>query len=147
MICKHESKLITFSVILLFILIFLCAYQFSYAATLKLSWNANTEIDMAGYIISYAAPGDTGWTLANGQWTYTGAFTHTANVGLVTSWTLNPAPPGPYALNVSAKDTANNVSLPSDVVVGLVSAAIVPPVIPPIDVPPGKVMTVTITIQ
>ena len=117
------------------------------AGGILLSWNANTETDMAGYVISYAAPGDTGWTLANGQWTYTGAFTHTVNVGLVTSWTLNPAAPGPYALNVSAKDTANNVGLPSNVVVGLIPAVVPPVIIPPIDVPPGKVLTVTITIQ
>jgi hypothetical protein len=117
------------------------------AAGILVAWNANTETDMAGYVINYAIPGDAGWTLANGQWTYTGAFTHTAEVALVTSWTLNPAAPGPYAVNVSAKDMSNNVGLPSAPVVGLIPTPVVPPVIPPIDVPPGKVMTVTITIQ
>jgi hypothetical protein len=127
-------------------LIFLLATSAN-ATGILVSWNANTETDLAGYVIDYAAPGDAGWVLANGQYTYTGAFTHQATVGLVTSWTLNPAAPGPYAVNVSAKDTANNISLPSDAVVKLVPAPVVPPVIPPIDVPPGKVLTVTITIQ
>ena len=127
-------------------LLFLLATSAS-AAGILVSWNANTETDLAGYVIDYAAPGDAGWVLANGQYTYTGAFTHQATVGKVTSWTLNPAAPGPYAVNISAKDTSNNVGMPSNVVVGLVPAVTVPPVIPPIDVPPGKVLTVTITIQ
>ena len=117
------------------------------AASILATWNANTETDLAGYIIDYAAPGDTGWTLANGKYTYTGAFTHQVTVGKVTSWTLSNAAPGPYAVNISAKDTSNNVSLPSDVAVVLIPTPVVPPVIPPIDVPPGKVMTLTITIQ
>lgn len=116
------------------------------AATLHVTWTANTETDLAGYTINYVAPGDTGWTLASGKWSYTGAFSHQVEVGKVTTWDL-VAVPGPYAITLRAKDTSGNLSDYSAVVQTLVTALPIAPVVIPIDAAPGRPMTITITVQ
>jgi hypothetical protein len=118
-----------------------------FAADLKISWAANTETDLAGYTLNYAAPGDTGWNLNLGKWSYTGALTHQIELGLVTAYTITGAVPGPYAVVLRAKDSAGNISDYSAVVEKLVPTQPIAPVVIPIDAQPGKPMTITITVQ
>jgi hypothetical protein len=100
--CKN-GKIIVRMIIALALLIFSGPL---FGADLRITWNANTETDLAGYTLNYVIPGDSGWTLANGQWTYTGPFTHIVELGKVTDWTLTNATPGPYAAVLRAKDTS-----------------------------------------
>jgi hypothetical protein len=75
------------------------------AAEVTLAWDANTEPDIAGYIVEYgpaAAP-----------------FTSSADVGNVTTWTLTGALPGTrYSFRVVAYNTNGDRSVPSEVVTG-----------------------------
>ncbi len=141
--CKN-GKIIVRMIIALALLIFSGPL---FGADLRITWNANTETDLAGYTLNYVIPGDSGWTLANGQWTYTGPFTHIVELGKVTDWTLTNATPGPYAAVLRAKDTSGNLSDYSAVVQALVPTPPTAPVVIPIDIAPGKVMTITITVQ
>ncbi|HPS94150.1 MAG TPA: fibronectin type III domain-containing protein, partial [Deltaproteobacteria bacterium] len=91
------------------------------AADLKVNWNANTESDLAGYTVHYAAPGDPGWSMGDGQATYMlGTLPHAAAVGNVTEHTLTGVAPGPYAVALSAADASGNESELSPVVTALV---------------------------
>jgi len=108
------------------------------AADLRITWIANTESDLAGYTVHYAAPGDSGWSMGDGQATYTlGSLPHTAAVGNVTEHTLAGVAPGPYAVAVSAADASGNESDLSPVVTALVPEAQQTIVVPPIDLPPN----------
>jgi hypothetical protein len=141
---KFIAALILIACLTALSLLFFCAK--AEAATLHLTWTANTEADLSGYTINYVAPGDAGWTLASGKWSYTGAFVHQVELGKVTAWDL-VATPGPYAVVLRAKDTSGNLSDYSAVVQALVTAPPIAPVVIPIDAAPGKPMTITITVQ
>ena len=118
-----------------------------YAADLQVVWNANTETDIAGYTVHYAAPGDPGWSMGDGQATYTlGTLPHAAAVGNVTEHTLTGVAPGPYAVAISAADTSGNESEFSPVVTALVPEAPVQIVVPPIDLPPAAPVQVIINL-
>jgi hypothetical protein len=69
--------------------------QLAVAADVNLSWNANTESDLAGYKVHYGAA--------------TGNYPTNQSVGNVTSFTLNLAP-GTYFFAVTALDTSGNES-------------------------------------
>src|SRR5262245_22704892 len=84
------------------------------AATVTIAWDANTEPDLARYIVGYrTSPG--------------GAET-TVNVRLVTQWSLTTAVAGQtYDFRVYAENTAGLRSAPSNEVSALVPTTPPPP--------------------
>lgn len=93
---KHLFSTIFFIALLVF---FMATAE---AATVKISWNANAEADLAGYKIYYG--------------TATGAYGTPIDVGNVTSYTVtvNPTVTTKYFVAVSAYDTSGNESVKSD---------------------------------
>jgi len=108
------------------------------------SWNANTESDLAGYRVYYALPDDPGWTLDNGEYSFSGAF-HMQDVGNVTTCAI-PVTAGPYAVCVTAYDTSGNESGYSEVVSGYHQERAEPVVIQ-VNAPPSAPVTITIRIE
>lgn len=73
------------------------APAFLFAGSMKASWNANTEADLAGYKIYYGES--------------SGNYTSSINVGKVTQYTINQLKDGvPYYFVITAYDTAGNES-------------------------------------
>jgi hypothetical protein len=72
-----------------------------------LSWNANTESDLAGYRV-YVGRASTVY----------GELNSPINVGNVTSYQLTIPESGAWYFAVTAYDTSNNESLPSTEVTG-----------------------------
>lgn len=72
------------------------------AATVKISWNANTEADLAGYKLYYG--------IASGN------YTSSIDVKNVTQYsvTVNPTVTTTYYVAVTAYDTSGNESVKSD---------------------------------
>jgi len=85
-------------VIFLQVLLSIFAYsQFVLAAQIKLSWDPNTEPDLAGYKVYYGKASR--------------AYDTPINVGNVTTYTLTGLTPGqPFYIGVTAYDTSNNES-------------------------------------
>lgn len=129
------------------IIVFLLFPSLLWAAQgIHVSWNPNTESDLAGYKVLYAAPGDPGWAITDGAITYTlGSFPNTSALITTTSYDLL-AGSGPYAVAVVAVDTSGNESAPSDVHVINVVDEPAPLVIPPINVAPDKPTQIIINI-
>lgn len=75
------------------------------AADLKLTWDANTESDLAGYNVSYDGPASDRWVTPCGPYEY-------SSMGLVynTTYTITDAAPGDYAFYVRAYDYSGNMS-------------------------------------
>lgn len=116
------------------------------AASVRVTWTPNTETDLAGYKVYYAQPGDPGWSVNNGQATYTlGTLPHVTT--MVTQSTVDiSGVPGPYAIAVTALDTSGNESALSAVVSTLVPEVPTTIVVPPINLPPGAPVQVIINI-
>jgi hypothetical protein len=105
---RHTGKgiLIILSILFLYPVIGL-------AAAVNVSWNANTESDLAGYIIYYG--------------TQSGNYAAAVDAGKVTSYRFNDVPTGrTYYVAVSAYDTSGNESDLSSEASVYVSAATAP---------------------
>ncbi|HOO45239.1 MAG TPA: fibronectin type III domain-containing protein [Deltaproteobacteria bacterium] len=83
------------TLVLACIMVFLA--DFAYAATVRVSWNINTEPDLDGYIVYYG--------------TYSGFYQQSVDVGLSTSRDIDGLSQGTaYYFAVSAYDTSGNES-------------------------------------
>ena len=83
------------TVILLVVMVFLA--DFAYAATVRISWNSNTEPDLDGYIVYYG--------------TSSRSYLESFDVGLTTSVDITDLTAAtPYFMAVKAYDTSGNVS-------------------------------------
>ncbi len=124
------------------------------AASAVISWNANSETDLAGYKIGYTIATDPGWAKnAAGDWQYTppaapaDPYPHSIDAGKVTTFTITSVPVGPIALSLKAYDTAGNMSaytLPVEAYVKIPDQVIT---FPPINVPPGSPVILNLTIN
>jgi len=87
----------------------------AYSADIKVTWDANTEEDLAGYKVYTAIPGDTGWIPDGTSWDYPGELPHTQDVGNITEHIIPAVLEGPYAACVTAYDISGNESDYSEV--------------------------------
>ena len=90
----------------------------SWAATVNLTWNANTEANLAGYKL-YRAPGSC---------TTPGAFATVGTFGTVITGSNVVAADGTYCYKLTATDTAANESLFSNTAEATVN--VTPPTAP-----------------
>ena len=129
------------------VVLFLTAWHMASAADLQVTWNANTESDLAGYKVYYAAPGDPGWAITDGVATYSlGTLPRSTPLISGTTFTITGVAEGPYAVAVTALDTTGNESQLSEVVSTLVPAAPQVIVVPPVQLPPGAPVQVIINL-
>ncbi|MCX7635466.1 MAG: hypothetical protein N2Z74_06945, partial [Syntrophales bacterium] len=83
-----------FNVLLYSSLFFMALFELTYGGVnIRLTWDPNTEPDLAGYKIYYGNASR--------------VYTHSINVGKVTSYTLNLDPRNRYYIAVTAYDTEN----------------------------------------
>ena len=79
------------------------AVSLCHSASLLVTWNANTESDLAGYNLYYIPAGITGWTMID--------------VGNVTTYTVVNVSSGVnYCVKLTARDLSGNISGQSDIV-------------------------------
>ncbi len=129
------------------IIFFLMAWDYACAADLKVTWNANTESDLAGYKVYYAVPSDPGWSISDGVATYTlGTLPRSTELVPGTTYTITGVVECPYAVAVTALDTLGNESQLSSVVSTLVPSAPQVIVVPPVQLPPGAPVQVIINL-
>lgn len=95
--------------VILLIFIFLgVADNYALAGTATVTWNANTEPDLAGYKIYYGTSARTG---TDPKTCTMCGYTTKVDVGKVTSYTFNSLTDGQtYYFSVAAYDTSNNES-------------------------------------
>lgn len=113
-ISKYMNKKIFIILLTFFALVIAdCAL----AGTATVSWNANTESDLAGYKIYYG-------TSARSGACPTGGYPSVVNVGKVTSYIFSNLTEGAtYYFSVTAYDTSNNESTCSSEVSKIIPAA------------------------
>ncbi len=88
---------------------FLFTTGFVLAGSATVSWNANTEPDLAGYKIYYGTSARTGTDPKTCDMC---GYSNSVNVGKVTTYTFNNLTNGQtYYFSVSAYDTSNNESV------------------------------------
>lgn len=80
------------------------------AADLKLSWNPNTESDLAGYNVSYDGPSSDRWETPCGPYEHNSMGLPLEGLVHTTTITITNAAPGNYAFYVRAYDEAGNMS-------------------------------------
>lgn len=96
--------------------LFFWSFNSALAGTANLSWNANTESDLAGYKVYYGASPRTGSCPPGG-------YSSNLNVGNVTSTVINNLTDGlTYYFSITAYDTSNNESCFSNEGSKLISA-------------------------
>lgn len=76
-----------------------------FAADLKITWDANTEDDLAGYNLSYDSPTSDRWETSCSAYEY-------SSMGLEynTTYTIEDCSVGDYSIYVRAYDTSGNMS-------------------------------------
>ncbi len=83
---------------------------FLIAADLQLSWDANTESDLAGYNVSYDGPASDRWETPCGPYEYSSMGLPLEGLVHTTTITIEDAATGNYAFYVRAYDEAGNMS-------------------------------------
>lgn len=76
------------------------------AVTLEISWNPNTESNLAGYNISWDGPSSDRWSTPTGAYEHSSIGVSTAN----TTYDIEDAAAGNYAVYVRAYNTAGLMS-------------------------------------
>lgn len=140
---------ITHIMIVMTLLVIMCTLLATpvLSADVQISWAANSESDLAGYRLYYAQPGDTGWSVGDGQASYTlGTLPNSVTLGRVTEYTLSDVAAGPYAVAITAIDTSGNESPFSSPVVALVPEAQQVIVVPLINLPPAAPVQIIINL-
>jgi hypothetical protein len=100
---KYLSKNKIFA-ITFFSFLFLMTTNIALAGSAHLTWNANSENDLAGYTIYYDTTSHAGGTCPTD-------YAYSQNVGNVTSYWFDNLTPGQnYYFQLTAKDTSNNES-------------------------------------
>lgn len=89
---------------LLMILAILLLPLIAFGADLLVSWDANTEDDLAGYKVYYAPPSE--WD----GLTHNGSYPQMFDVGNVTTYTIPDIAEGAHGVTVTAYDTSGNES-------------------------------------
>jgi len=132
---------------LLFLILFFMA-NVAGAVSIQVTWNANTEVDLAGYNVFYVGPTDPGWVQENGQWKYTlSTLPHEISGITATSYLLTDVAVGPWAFGITAFDTSNNESAISNIATVLVPNVPAVIVVPPIDIPPAAPVQIQIQLN
>jgi len=127
------------------VVLFLTAWHMACAASIGVTWDANTETDLAGYKVYYAGPSDPGWILDGGRWIYT-LDTLPNTVDAATPEKVIPiTEEGAYAVGVTALDQSGLESDLSDIKSTYYLAPKVI-VVPPIDIPPDAPVQVIINL-
>lgn len=75
------------------------------AFDLKITWDANTEEDLAGYNVSYDGPSSSRWETPCGPYEVS-----SLGVGYNTTYTIEGATVGTYGIYIRAYDTMGNMS-------------------------------------
>lgn len=97
-------KKLFYKITIFLIIVLLGSTNLAFAGTANLSWNANTEPDLAGYKIYYGTSPRTGSCPAGG-------YSTNINVGNVTNYALSGLTDGQtYYFSITAIDTSNNES-------------------------------------
>ena len=121
----------------------------SMATSLQVTWQPDTDTDLAGYNVYYAGPLDLGWSMKDGEIKYTlGSLPNKMQAqGTLTTLNISNVSPGAYAVAVSAFDTSGNESILSEIKSIYVPDPPKVIVVPPVNIPPGQPVQVVITIQ
>mgnify|MGYP001156650157 FL=1 len=131
------------------LVIFLLVPCFLWAAQgIRVTWDANTETDLAGYKVLFAKPGDVGWVSSGDTITYSlGSFPNITELITATQYDILYGD-GPYAVAVIAVDTAGNESALSSIVSIEVKDPSIPAVVevPPINIAPSVPTQIIINI-
>ncbi|OGZ34073.1 MAG: hypothetical protein A2Y98_03305 [Candidatus Portnoybacteria bacterium RBG_19FT_COMBO_36_7] len=107
------------ALIFLALFAFVFSANFAFAGSATLSWNANTEIDLAGYKIYYGTASRTG---TDPKTCGLCGYSASVNVGNVRTYTFsNLTDNTTYYFSVTAYDTSNNESVFSSQVSKLIA--------------------------
>ncbi len=106
---KKIYKIFLLLIIIITTFLFLLGANIAFAGSATLSWNANSEADLAGYRIYYGTTARTG---SDPKVCTMCGYSTKVDVGKVTTYTIsNLTNNQTYYFSVSAYDTSNNESL------------------------------------